>query len=138
MWSETAFRENPINRERNNPDYKTSMPRTYDEELGRRRFQLVKEQAVEDVVAKIRHAPAAGWDSFSMADYSLLRGILGELWIRIERERWEQYSFSMLTRQDILALLALGAGMKDGTLTGETLGKMDAILSHPENISPES
>lgn len=132
------FRENPINRERDNADCRTSMPRTHDEELGRRRFQLVKEQAVEDAVAKIRHAPAAGWDSFSMADYSLLREILGELWIRIGRERWEQYSFSTLTRQDILTLLALGAGMKDGTLTGETLGKMDEILSHSKNKSPEA
>lgn len=112
------------------------MPRTYDEELGRRRFQLVKEQAVEDAVAKIRHAPAAGWDSFSMADYSLLREILGELWVGLERERWEQYSFATLTRQDILALLALGAGARGRTLTSATLEEMDAILSHARNDRP--
>jgi hypothetical protein len=113
------------------------MSRTSDEELGRRRFQLVKEQVVEDAVEKIRRAPAAEWQSLRTPDYSLIREILGELWVSLERERWEQYSFSTLTRQDLADILALGTGTRDHTLNPETLGKMDAILSHARNNQPE-
>ncbi len=66
------------------------MSQTRDEELGRRRFQLVKEQAVEDAVEKIRRAQAVDWPSLCAADCMLLREILGELWICLEREKWEQ------------------------------------------------
>lgn len=106
------------------------MSRTSDEELGRRRFQLVKEQAVEDAVEKIRHGPAAGWQSLSTTDYTLLREILGDLWVGLERERWEQYSFSIVTRQDILDILALANDTRGHALTSAILDKMDAILSH--------
>ncbi len=106
------------------------MSQTSDEELGRRRFQLGKEQAVEDAVEKIRRAQAVDWPSLCAADCMLLREILGELWICLERERWEQYSFSTLTQQDIRDLLALGAGMRGHALSCSTLEKMDAILSH--------
>jgi hypothetical protein len=109
------------------------MSRTSDEELGRRRFQLGKEEAVEDALEKIRRAQAVDWPSLCAADCMLLQEILGELWICVEREKWEQYSFSRLTRQDILDLLTLGAGMRGGTLTCLTLEEMDAILSHTRN-----
>ncbi|MEN6395940.1 MAG: hypothetical protein ABFC78_05600 [Methanoregula sp.] len=114
------------------------MSRTSDEELGRRRFQLVKEQAVEDAVEKIRRSPAAEWQSLYTTDYSLLREILGDLWVSLARERWEQYSFSTLTRQDIIDLLTLGKRSRGHALTPKTLGEMDAILSHTRNKSPES
>jgi len=106
------------------------MSRTSEEELGRRRFQLVKEQAVEDAVEKIRRAPAAGWESFHTADYTQLREVLGELWVNLERERWEQYSFSTLSRQDIIDILLLAKDTGGRTISPATLGKMDAILSH--------
>jgi hypothetical protein len=112
------------------------MSRTSDEELGRRRFQLVKEHAVEDAVEKIRRAPAAEWQSFHTPDYLLLREILGEIWICIEHGRWEQYSFSTLTRQDIIDLLALGAGMRGHTLSCATIEKMETILSHTRSKPP--
>jgi hypothetical protein len=111
------------------------MSQTRDEELGRRRFQLVKEQAVEDAVEKIRRAQAVDWPSLCAADCMLLREILGELWICLERERWDQYSFSRLTKQDISDLLALGAGLRDHTLSCSTIEKMEAILSHSRNTS---
>jgi hypothetical protein len=112
------------------------MSRTSDEELGRRRFQLVKEQAVEDAVEKIRRAPAAEWHSFHTADYLLLREILGEIWICIEHGKWEQYSFSTLTKQDIIDLLRLGAGVRSH-LSCSTIEKMEAILAHTRNKCPD-
>ena len=106
------------------------MARTSNDELGRRRFQLGKEQAVEEAIEKIRHGSAVDWPNLCGADCRLLRDILGELWVLIERKKWEQYTFSTLTHQNIRDLLALGAGMDGHALSGTCLEKMDAILSH--------
>ena len=112
------------------------MPRTSDDTLGRRRFQLQKEQAVEAAVMKIQHAPAAEWNSFSDPDYTRLREILGELWINLEHEKWEEYSFSTLTRQDIRDLITLGTRPEGHTLSSATLDKMHTILSHTRHNRP--
>jgi len=112
------------------------MSRTSKEELGRRRFQLGREQAVEAAVEKIRRAPAVDWPALGVAECMLLRDILGELWTCLERERWEQYTFSLLTQQDILDLLALGAGMRGHTLSCATIEEMDAIFSHKKHNRP--
>jgi hypothetical protein len=106
------------------------MAPTSEEELGRRRFQLFKEQAVETAIEKIRHAPAAEWQSFSGTEYTRLRDLLGELWISIEREKWKEYSFSTLTSDDLRALLALGASAQGRALSRSTLEEMEAVLSH--------
>jgi len=113
------------------------MTRTDEEELGRRRFQLQREQAVEAAVEKIRHGPDADWHSFSNAEYTLLREILGELWINLEREKWEVYSFSTLTCQDIRDLITLGKRAKGRVITDAMINEMDAILSHSrQSLSP--
>jgi hypothetical protein len=106
------------------------MHHTSDDSLGRRRFQILKEQAIESAIEKIRHAPAAEWQSFSHTDYTRLREILGDLWVHLEREKWSRYSFSMLTRQDIRDLLDLGGCAPGRIFSSETLIGMDAILSH--------
>ena len=108
------------------------MPHTSEEELGRRRFQLFREQAVEAAIEKIRHAPAAEWQSFSGTEYTRLRDLLGEIWISLEREKWKEYSFSTLTREDIRALLSLGASAQGRALSRSTLDEMHAILSHTQ------
>jgi len=112
------------------------MSRISEEELGRRRFQLFKEQAVEAAIEKIRHAPAAEWHSFSNADYTLLREILGELWINLEREKWEEYSFSSLNRQDVRDIITIGNRTKGHAMAGAVLDEMDAILSHSRHGHP--
>jgi hypothetical protein len=114
------------------------MPRTSDDTLGRRRFQLSREQAVESAIEKIRHAPSAEWHSFSGADYTRLRDILGDLWISLEREKWDQYSFSTLTRQDIRDLITLGAVSPGHPLSRSTIEEMDAILSHCRRSHPSA
>jgi hypothetical protein len=106
------------------------MSRTSEEELGRRRFQLSREQAVEAAIEKIRHAPAVEWQSFSGTEYMRLRDILGELWINLEREKWDEYVFSTLTREDIRALLTLGASAQGHTFSRSALEGMDGILAH--------
>jgi hypothetical protein len=111
------------------------MSPTSEEELGRRRFQLFREQAVEAAIEKIRNAPAAEWHSFSGADYTRLREILGEVWINIGREKWEGYAFSTLSRGDIRDLLSLGNTARGSVLSRTTLDGMDAILSHSRHGS---
>jgi hypothetical protein len=111
------------------------MPHTNDEELGRRRFQLFREQAVESAIEKIRHAPAAEWQSFSQPEYTLLREILGELWISLARETWERYAFSTLTGRDLRDLLLLGHQARGHAMTTALIDQMDAILSHTRNSS---
>lgn len=106
------------------------MPRTSDDTLGRRRFQLSRDLAVEAAVEKIRHAPAASWHSFPHTDTLLLKELLGELWIVMERERWDQYAFSTLTHQDLVHLLALGRQARGHMITGAMAADLDAILSH--------
>jgi hypothetical protein len=112
------------------------MPKTSDEDLGRRRFQLFRELAVEEAIEKIRYAPAAEWHSFPPADYALLRETLGELWISLEREKWNRYSFSSLTRRDLRELIALAHRAKGHGIAGSLIDEMDAILSHSRHSQP--
>ncbi len=107
------------------------MPRTSDDVLGRLRFQLSRDQAVEAVIAKVRHSPTAEWNSFCAEDYALFHEIFGELWTNLEREKWEVYAFSLLTRQDLSELLALGKKAKSHGYAGTVLTDMEAILAHP-------
>jgi hypothetical protein len=106
------------------------MPHTSDDTLGRRRFQLSRDQAIEAAIEKIRHAPDADWHSFSGSDYTCLRSLLGDLWVHLERERWKEYTFSTLTRDDIRDLLALCRSAQGRTLPRNAVEEMDAILSH--------
>jgi len=114
------------------------MPPTSDEELGRRRFQLYREQAVESAIEKIRHAPAAEWHSFSPPEYTLLREILGELWIALAREKWERYAFSTLTGRDIRDLLTLAHRARGHAMAPALIDQMDAILSHSRHGPPSA
>ena len=90
----------------------------------------MKEQAVEAAIEKIRRAPDAEWACFSGGDFAALREILGELWIGLDRETWEQYAFSTLSRQDIRDLLDLGRTTGGRAFSRAMIKKMDAILSH--------
>ena len=58
-----------------------------------------------------------------------LKSALTEIWENIDRERWHQYSFSLVTRPDILKLIALGNDIRSRHhLTDETRAAIDAIL----------
>lgn len=106
------------------------MPHTSDEELGRRRFQVSRDHAVEAALEKIRHAPAADWHSFSGGDYTLLREILSEIWTGLDRNTWKEFAFSTLTRQDLNDLIDIARATRGHTISRETFEKMEAILSH--------
>jgi len=114
------------------------MPSTSEEELGRRRFQLQKEQAIEAAIEKIRRAPDAEWASFSGRDYTRLREILAEIWIGVDREKWQQYAFSTITKADIRELLTLGGAAPGRATPRATIEAMDAVISHAKNAGKKA
>lgn len=78
-----------------------------EENLGRRRFLLYRDKAVEHALERIRRAPDAGWESLSPEERIGLKRALGEIWESCDRDHWDQYCFSTLTKLDILTLVAL-------------------------------
>ena len=78
-----------------------------EDNLGRRRFLLHRDMAVEQSLEKIRRGPDAGWDTLTSEQRAGLRAVLTEIWENCERGRWQQYCFSTLTKSDILRLVAL-------------------------------
>jgi hypothetical protein len=110
------------------------MPHTSEETLGRRRFQLSRDQAVEAAIEKIRHAPDAEWHSFSGTECARLREILGEIWGSTERGKWEEYVFSALTRQDLRDLLDLGGSATPLCISCVVADRIDTVLSRTQNL----
>jgi hypothetical protein len=103
---------------------------TTDDTLGRRLFQVQKEKAVEDALEKIRRRMGNQWNSVSPSDSEGLKEILGEVWISIDRNRWETYSFSKLSLHDINSLIIIGKEVKaKPPLTNDLLKLLDNILS---------
>ena len=83
-----------------------------DDNLGRRRFLLHRDRAVEQALERVRRSPHAGWDSLSPEERAELKHVLAEIWDNCGRERWEQYCFSSLTKLDLLSLISLVGGMQ--------------------------
>ena len=109
------------------------MTRVPDETLGRRIFQIHKEKAVEHALDRILRAKDFGWQSCSTEDYEALREVLGEIWINVDRKRWDTYSFAKLTGEEIHSLITTGKEIRSGhCLTPETFTALDATLArHP-------
>jgi hypothetical protein len=100
-----------------------------EDNLGRRRFLLHRDKAVEHALERIRHAPDSGWEMLSAEERAGLKSVLAEIWENSDREQWHEYSFSIVTKSDILTLIALGNDIKARHhLTDETRGGIEAIL----------
>jgi hypothetical protein len=106
------------------------MSGTTEDNLGRRLFQVQKIKAVEDALEKIRRGMGPGWSSIPAADSEILKDILGEMWISIDRHRWSTYSFSKLSKEDINSLITLGKKMNvRNALSDEKIKQLDSILA---------
>jgi len=105
------------------------MPDVTDDERGRRIFQLHKERAVEKAIDNIRHNPGSKWSAFSPQDIKTLNYILGETWVSVGRQIWEQSSFTRLTRKDLEEIISIGNDVKNKKLREETgINKICGIL----------
>lgn len=88
------------------------MSRTTDDNLGRRRYLLHRDKAVEHALERIRRAPHAGWEALTPQEHAGLRAALTEIWESCGKDRWQQYCFSTLSHEDLVRLIALVAEAK--------------------------
>jgi len=105
------------------------MPDVTDDERGRRVFQIHKEMAVETALEKIRLSLGQDWKLYSVSDIDILKYMLGESWVSMDRHRWRQCSFSRLNRDDIDTIIKIGKGVKSRQLKeGDAVREMADIL----------
>ena len=105
------------------------MPDVTNDERGRRIFQLHKERAVETAIEKIRHNPGSGVSALSPQDIKTLNYILGETWVSVERQIWEQSSFTRLTSKDLEEIISIGNDVNSKRLREEAgVNKVCGIL----------
>ena len=113
------------------------MPPTNEDNLGRRRFLLHREKAIEHALERVRHAVGSGWDTLSSEERTALKSCLAEIWMNTTYERWHQYCFSTLTKQDIQELVALSKDIETRHhLTDETFRLSEAILLQCSSNNP--
>jgi hypothetical protein len=84
------------------------MPEVSSEEIGRRMFELQKERTVEDTIDKIRLMRGVQWTSLPPTDKEMVKHILGEAWVSMERRQWDRCVFSRLTEDDLELMVRLG------------------------------
>ena len=100
-----------------------------EDNLGRRRFQLHRDKAVEQSLEKIRRAPDSGWETLTPEQRAGLKAVLAGIWENCERGRWEQYCFSTITKPGILRLIALNDEVRARHLQiGDVRGDFEVIL----------
>lgn len=88
------------------------MPEVTDDERGRRVFQIHKDMAVEKAVEKIRENIGQDWKLYSTRDIDILKYILGESWISLNRRTWEGFAFTRLTRENIDEIIRIGKDIR--------------------------
>jgi hypothetical protein len=105
------------------------MSSSTEDNLGRRRFLLHRDKAVEHALERIRHADEAEWETLSAEQRTRLKEFLTELWIDTPRERWDQFCFSTLTKPHLLHLISLWNDWAEHhRLTAESRKTLDEIL----------
>lgn len=105
------------------------MPDVTEDERGRRVFQIRKGMAVETAVEKIRENIGQDWKLYSVSDIDLLKYMLGETWVTMDRRTWGQCMFSRLVREDLDAIIRIGKEVKSQKrLEGDAVREMNEIL----------
>ncbi|HON80921.1 MAG TPA: hypothetical protein PLN56_01485 [Methanoregulaceae archaeon] len=108
------------------------MPEITEDERGRRVFQIHKGMAVETALEKIRQSVGQDWKLYSDSDIAILKYMLGESWVSMDRHSWRQCSFSRLSRKDLDRIISIGKEAKhrkrrEGDATAETIGILKGI-----------
>jgi len=104
------------------------------EELGRRRFQVLRDKAAEDALGKIRKSMAERGRPLTSEESVTIRDVLREIWSGIDQPAWESFSFSKLSEDDIHSMVSIGRSGGDratsvramaDTLKNLLIGKME-------------
>lgn len=88
------------------------MPDVTDDERGRRVFQIHREMAVEKALEKIRQNIGQDWKIYSAKDIDLLKYMLGECWISIDRRKWDGFTFSRLSKEDLDEIIKMAKDVR--------------------------
>ena len=89
-------------------------------EIGRRFFKLQKEKQVEKAIEKIRQAQGSEWVLYSQGDIEALMQVLGEVWIFVERDSWDQIAFTRLSGMELRELIRYGRDVQDSVISGKS------------------
>lgn len=79
---------------------------TDDESLGRRRYLVNRQRAVERSLERWRRGLKADWQLLSRDDVANLAYISGELWASVSRDQWDRLHFSKLDLDDTRRIAA--------------------------------
>jgi hypothetical protein len=88
------------------------MPEVSSDERGRRVFQIHKEKAAENAIEKIRKSLGLDWKIFSSSEVEMLRYLLGETWVSVDRDTWEKCAFSRMKRSQVETIIEIGKLVK--------------------------
>jgi hypothetical protein len=88
------------------------MPEVTSDERGRRVFQIHKEKAAEAAMEKIRKAMGLDWKVFTSTDVEILKYVLEETWVSLDRDSWEKCAFSRLKRSQVDSIIRIGKQVK--------------------------
>ena len=83
------------------------MSHTTGDDLGRRRFLLHRDKAVEEALEKIRRSEDSGWDSLTPEERAWLKNALAEIWENCDHSRWNEFCFSAMKHSAIFDLISL-------------------------------
>ncbi len=88
------------------------MPEVTDDERGRRVFQIHKQMAVEKALDKIRQNIGQDWKIYSAKDIDLLKYLLGESWVSLDRRKWEGFTFTRLQKNHLDEIIRMAKEVK--------------------------
>ncbi len=77
------------------------------DDLGRRRYLLHRDKAVEEALERIRRAEGSGWETLTPEERTGLKTALSEIWENCGQGRWQQFCFSALNKAAVLELIRL-------------------------------
>jgi hypothetical protein len=106
------------------------MPEVTEDERGRRVFQIHRERAVETAMEKIRQNIGQDWKLYSASDIDIMKFMLGECWIFMDRQHWARCTFTRLSKNELDSLIRIGKELKrDERLEGDAVSEAIEILN---------
>jgi len=106
------------------------MPEVTSDERGRRVFQIHKQKAAEAAMEKIRQSMGPDWKVFTSTDVDILKYVLEETWVSLDRDTWEKCAFSRLKRSELESIIRIGKRVKRKEMREERgIDEVSRILS---------
>ncbi|MBC7266603.1 MAG: hypothetical protein H5T75_06495 [Coriobacteriia bacterium] len=101
---------------------------TDDESLGRRRYLVTKQRAVERSLERWRQGLKADWHLLSRDEVASMAFVAGELWATLSRDEWEQMHFSKLGLHETRVIVAHADRLRHGARREETLEQVMRLI----------